>query len=123
MHRMRPKIDKDGEIGALEYCALNETEGFTEVISYGLPELTAEAIVLRFPQAFSLAAREAGRKRLEDAGVCVDASGNITSGYHNRCGLADTCSETNTDDASTPDLSPRRCCVIAELVTIGASCS
>lgn len=77
MHRMRPKIDKDGEIGALEYCALNETEGFTEVISYGLPELTAEAIVLRFPQAFSLAAREAGRKRLEAAGVRVDASGNI----------------------------------------------
>ena len=77
MHRMRPKIDKDGEIAALEYCAMNETKGFSEVINYGLPELTAEAIVMRFPEVFSVAAREAGRKRLEKAGVRVDASGNI----------------------------------------------
>jgi hypothetical protein len=77
MHRMRRKIDKDGEIGALEYCALNKTDGFAEVMDYGTLELTAEAIVLRHPAHFSLAALTAARTRLENAGVQVDPDGNI----------------------------------------------
>lgn len=45
--RMRPKIERDGEVGPREYSALNRTDGFDEVLAYGLPELAAEAIVLR----------------------------------------------------------------------------
>ncbi len=47
MNRMRRKIERDGEIASLEYCALKQTDGFDEVMDYGTPELTAEAIVLR----------------------------------------------------------------------------
>jgi hypothetical protein len=75
MHRMRPKIEKDGEIGALEYCALKKTDGFDEVMNYGTPELTAEAIVLRHPGHFSPAALAAARTRLEQRGVQVDHAG------------------------------------------------
>ncbi len=77
MHRMRPKIERDGEIGALEYCALKKTEGFDEVMDYGMPELTAEAIVLRHPTHFSTAAITAARARLEQRGVQIDAGGMI----------------------------------------------
>jgi hypothetical protein len=77
MNRMRPKIEKDGEIGALAYCALNRTDGFDEIMAYGMPELTAEAIVLRFSEYFSSTVLDGARKRLEQAGVQVDAEGNI----------------------------------------------
>ena len=78
MNRMRPKIEKDGEIAALEYCALNRTDGFAEVLKYGLPELTAEAIVLRHgTPPFSEAAQAAARSRLEQAGIRIDHAGNI----------------------------------------------
>lgn len=77
MHRMRPKIEKDGEIGALEYCALKKTDGFDEVMDYGTPELTAEAIILRHPRHFSPTALAAARTRLEQRGVQVDQEGNI----------------------------------------------
>jgi hypothetical protein len=66
MHRMRPKIAKDGEIAALEYCALNETAGFAEIMAFGRPDLTAEAIVLRHPSHFSAEALVAARTRLEN---------------------------------------------------------
>jgi hypothetical protein len=79
MNRLRPKIEKEGEIAALEYCALNETDGFAEVLAYGTPELTAEAIVLRHSERFSQSALAAARSRLELAGVKVGAEGNIFS--------------------------------------------
>jgi hypothetical protein len=79
MNRMRPKISKDGEIAALEYCALTETEGFAEIIDYRMPELTAEAIVLRFPQHFTIQAQSASRKRLHEAGFEVSADGNVSA--------------------------------------------
>jgi len=77
MHRMRPKIERDGEIGALEYCALKKTDGFDEVMDYGMPELTAEAIVLRHRDHFSPAALAAARTRLKERGVQVDHEGQI----------------------------------------------
>lgn len=77
MNRMRAKIEKDGEIGALEYCALNKTVGFGEMMDYGTPELTAEAIVLRHQRHFSPAALAAARMRLGDAGVQLDDAGHI----------------------------------------------
>ncbi|MGO7967131.1 hypothetical protein ACC720_27105 [Rhizobium ruizarguesonis] len=79
MNRMRPKIEREGEIAALEYCALNHTEGFTEVMDYGTPELTAEAIVLRHKDTFSKAALAAARARLILAGVQIGEDGNIIS--------------------------------------------
>jgi hypothetical protein len=72
MNRMRRKIEKDGEVAALEYCALRETEGFSEVLAYGVPELTAEAIVIRHSDAFSKEAVAAARERLAQAGVVVE---------------------------------------------------
>lgn len=79
MNRMRPKIEKEGEIAALEYCALNETDGFAEVMAYGTPELTAEAIVLRHREKFSQAAIKAARERLEHGGIQFDETGNIVA--------------------------------------------
>ena len=78
MHRLRPKIEKDGEKVALEYCARNRTDGFDEVMAYGVPELTAEAIVLRFSAAFSADTLAAARARLEDAGLKVGADGQLS---------------------------------------------
>lgn len=78
MHRMRPKIARDGEVGALEYCALDRTDGFDEVMAYGLPDLAAEAIALRFPDDFTSPALAAARTRLEEAGFTVGARGELT---------------------------------------------
>jgi len=69
MHRLRPKIDREGERAALEYCASKRTDGFDEVLGYGLPHLTAEAIVLRHPEAFPAEVLGAARARLIEAGV------------------------------------------------------
>lgn len=76
MNRMRPKIEREGEVAALEYCALRETDGFSEVLAYGMPELIAEAIVLRLKGHFSPAAATAGRGRLAGAGVKIDETGS-----------------------------------------------
>lgn len=77
MNRLRPKIDKEGEVAALAYCASRETEGFSEVLAYGLPEMTAEAIVLRYPESFKEAVKVSARARLEQAGVAVTADGRV----------------------------------------------
>ena len=77
MHRMRPKIEKDGEVGALAYCALNHTDGFDEVMAHGLPDLAAEAIVLRSPGSFEPPVLAAARARLEQAGLEVENDGTI----------------------------------------------
>lgn len=69
MNRMRRKIEKDGEVAALEYCALRQTDGFDEIMGYGLPELTAEAIVQRYPGQFSSRALQAARDRLQAANI------------------------------------------------------
>ncbi len=78
MNHMRPKIERDGAVAALEYCALKETDGFSEVLDYGMPEMTAEAIVLRHPEKFSPQARSAARGRLEGVGFTVSESGQVT---------------------------------------------
>ncbi len=70
MNRMRPKIESDGEVAALEYCALKETDA--EILEYGMPELTAEAIVLRHRRRFSDPVVRAAQARLKAAGVLVE---------------------------------------------------
>ena len=47
------------------------------MIGYGTPELTAEAMVLRFPDRFSPEALSAAQSRLEEAGLRVGDGGNI----------------------------------------------
>jgi len=77
--KIRPKITKLREIAALEAAAMSETEGFAELIAFGAPELTAEAIVLRFPQHFTIQAQSASRKRLHEAGFEVSEDGNVSA--------------------------------------------
>lgn len=72
MSRLRTKIAKEGEQIALEYCARVRTDGFEEVLSYGLPRLTAEAIVLKHPSAFPAATLQIARDRLIEAGIELD---------------------------------------------------
>ena len=73
MNRLRPKIEREGPTAALEYLALNKSEGFSEVLDYGLPELTAEAIVIRHGEpTFSAKAISEARMRLVDAGFDPD---------------------------------------------------
>ena len=67
MNRLRKKIASDGEVEALRYCASKETEGFREVLGYGLPDLTAEAIIQRHPDVFDEAVRRIASARLADA--------------------------------------------------------
>lgn len=75
MNRLRPKIEREGEKAALEYCARNRTDGFDEVLDYGLAEFTAEAIILRFPEEFPDGElRTVARARLQNAGVDVEAA-------------------------------------------------
>lgn len=67
MNRLRPTIEEKGVVAALEYCALNETDGFEEVLAYGRADLLAESIVLRHQDRFSSDAIEAAQRRLERA--------------------------------------------------------
>jgi hypothetical protein len=69
MNKLRPKIGRDGERASIEYCAVNKTDGFKEVLDYGLPHFTAEAIVQRHPDAFSEEVRIRAAKRLEGVGI------------------------------------------------------
>jgi len=69
MNRLRPKIERDGERAALDYCANNRTDGFQEILDYKMPEYTAEAIVLGYLEEFSEATKTAARKRLADEGI------------------------------------------------------
>lgn len=73
MNRLRPKIERGGPIASLEYLALKKSDGFTEVIEYGLPELTAEAIVIRHGEpTFSARAVATARQHLLEAGYDPD---------------------------------------------------
>ena len=73
MNRLRPKIQREGERAALEYLALHESEGFSEVIDYGMPEFSAEAIVVRHGvPIFSEDAVAMAKARLRNRGFDPD---------------------------------------------------
>ena len=73
MNRLRPKIEREGERAALEYLALNESDGFKEVLQYGVPELSAEVIVIHHGEpTFTSKAVDAARHRLSEAGYDAD---------------------------------------------------
>lgn len=66
MNRLRPKIESDGAAAALAYCAMNKTEGFDEVLSYGRPDLLAESIALRHADRISEEVLSAAKRRLAE---------------------------------------------------------
>ena len=80
MNKLRPKIERDGERAALEYCATNKTDGFQEVLDYGLAHFTAEAIVLQHPEAFSEDVRSKAAARLAKAGVSINSEKKVDAG-------------------------------------------
>ena len=69
MNRLRPKIQKEGATAALAYCALNKTDGFDEVVSYGRPDLLAESIALKHADQLPLEVTQAAMKRLKEHGL------------------------------------------------------
>lgn len=71
MNRLRPTIADKGEAQALVNCVTRETDGFQEILDFGMPELTAEAIVLRHPDRFEEQVRAIAQTRLASAGVAL----------------------------------------------------
>ncbi len=69
MSRLRPVAQTRGEREALRSCVSREKPGFREVLDYGLPELTAEAIVIRRAAEFDDALVAIAVARLRDAGI------------------------------------------------------
>lgn len=69
--RTRQKIKRDGEIATAAALTLKTTpsDGFTDLIERGHPQLTFEAVTLRHPGTFDDATRDAARARLEGAGI------------------------------------------------------
>ena len=73
LSRTRQKIGRVGVLQTVEDLALAPTasDGFRTLMECGLGDLTAEYIVLRYPDRFSSEAGEAARKRLESAGIAL----------------------------------------------------
>lgn len=71
LQRTRQKVARVGVIQTLTDWALStkKTEGFDMLLERGMPEYTGEAIVLRHPDHFDQAVRDAARARLDEAGV------------------------------------------------------
>ena len=74
LSRTRQKIARDGETGTVVdlVCRQDASQGFTDLIERGHPELTFEAVVLRHADAFPDEARKAARNRLQGAGLDPD---------------------------------------------------
>ena len=68
--RTRQKLQRKGAVQCLEEWAVAsaETEGFRLLVDAGMPELTGEHLVLKYPDQFTAKALEMARGRLEKAG-------------------------------------------------------
>lgn len=73
--RARQKATKEGVLKVLEdfATAKQPTDAFQMLVDRKMPELTAEAVILRHPESFDASVVEAARARLVEAGVNVDA--------------------------------------------------
>ncbi|MGB3408224.1 MAG: hypothetical protein WBA67_12100 [Jannaschia sp.] len=67
--KTRMKMTKTGPVKALESFAsvTDEYSAFKTLIARGLEDLTGEAVILRYPDAFDAATRDAATARLETA--------------------------------------------------------
>ena len=73
--RTRQKLRNKGVVQCLEDWAVSRvpTDGYNLLIQQGMPELTGEYIVLRYPNRFSERAQVAARDRLSKSGVAPPA--------------------------------------------------
>jgi hypothetical protein len=83
--RTRQKLKNKGVIQCLEDWAksYNSTQGFAMLLENGLPELTGEAIVLKYSSRFSEKAVTMARDRLKKHGINLELSDPET-GQHNK---------------------------------------
>lgn len=74
LSRTRQKINRVEVVQTLKDLALSKkpSAGFAMLIERGMPELTAEAVVLRHSSTFEEEVRAAARGRLASAGVDLD---------------------------------------------------
>jgi hypothetical protein len=74
LSRTRQKVKRDGVVTTLKELALSKDtkRGFQMLLDRGMPELTAEAIVLRHTTLFEAAVVDAARQRLLRAGMDVN---------------------------------------------------
>jgi len=72
--RTRQKISRVGVVETMAELATRTKpgEGFDMLVERGMPELTAEAVILRHPDKFDKTVQTAARVRLEKAGVDLD---------------------------------------------------
>jgi hypothetical protein len=72
--RTRQKLQRKSVIQCLEdwATAKTETQGFTLLIENRMPELTAEYLVLKYPDRFSAVAVSAAKARLREHGVEIN---------------------------------------------------
>ncbi len=75
LSRTRQKIGRVGVMKTLGDLALasSPSEGFDMLLERGMPDLTAEAVVLRHEREFEPQVVVAARQRLEGAGVEIDS--------------------------------------------------
>jgi hypothetical protein len=75
LSRTRQKVARVGEVETLKDWAVGTkgTDGFAMLIERRMPELTGEAIVLRHAEQFDSPVVAAARRRLEQAGVDIEA--------------------------------------------------
>ena len=71
--RTRQKLKSKGLVQCLEDWAIGSapTDGFDLLIKHGLPELTGEYLVLKYPANFSAPAVAAAKRRLGGAGISL----------------------------------------------------
>lgn len=74
LSRTRQKIDRVEVVQTLKDLALKKTpsKGFTMLLERNMPDLTAEAVILRHPTKFDEDICSAARERLVAAGVKLD---------------------------------------------------
>lgn len=82
LSRTRQKIGRDGEAKTVSDLTMKPepSQGFTDLIQLGHPELTFEAVVLRHPKTFSFDIQSAARVRLQKAGLNPNAFYNAPKG-------------------------------------------
>ncbi len=83
LSRTRQKIARDGEAKTVSDLAMkpDASQGFSDLIELGHPELTFEAVVIRHPKTFTDAVQSAARSRLAASGLNPEDFDTALKGY------------------------------------------